>query len=182
MISSRVRSIREQFMRSVMRAFVGLLATSMPISTTAQPLPQTVLVIDQGTANTPTAQAIDRSFQSELDALSGTSVYVYLEHLGLSVFGAAHYPDLLLNYFREKFRGRPLGVIVARGTATLPYALRLRDELWPGTALVFAGVGEWAVAELKLPPDVSGVTFRLRPQDMVDAARRLVPGLRKIAF
>src|SRR5262245_29323600 len=163
-------------MHSVVRAFVGLLAASMPISTMAQPLPQTVLVIDQGTANTPTAQAISRSFQSELDALSGTSVYVYVERLGVTVFGGPHYPDLLLSHFREKYRGKPLGVIVARGTAALPYALRLRDELWPGTALVFAGVGDRAVAGLKLPPDVSGVTFRLRLQDMVDAARRIVAG------
>ena len=118
-------------MRSVARAFVALLAAAMPISATAQPLPQIVLVLDQGTANTPTAQAIGRSFQSELDALSGTSVYVYLERLGVSVFGGPHYPDLLLGYFREKYRGKPLGVIVARGTAALPYALRLRDELWP---------------------------------------------------
>ena len=148
----------------------------MPISTMAQPLPRTVLVIDQGTSNTPTAQAINRSFQSEIDALSGTSVYVYLESLGTAVFGDANYSDLLLNYFREKYRGRPIGVILARGTATLPYALRLRDELWPGTALVFAGVGDRAAAEWTLPPDVVGVTFHLRLQDMVDTARRLVPG------
>ena len=168
-------------MRSVALAIIGL-AISMPISTMAQPLPRTVLVIDQGTSNTPTAQAINRSFQSEIDALSGTSVYVYLESLGTAVFGDANYSDLLLNYFREKYRGRPIGVILARGTATLPYALRLRDELWPGTALVFAGVGDRAAAEWTLPPDVVGVTFHLRLQDMVDTARRLVPDLRKIAI
>jgi signal transduction histidine kinase len=72
-------------------------------------------------------------------------------------------------------------VIVARGPILVPHAFRLRDELWPGTPLIFADATAPSIAELKLPPKVTGVTHSLRLEDMVDVARALVPNLRKIA-
>ena len=135
----------------------ALAVAFLTVSATAQSLPRTVLYLDQGPSNNPAARAISGAFQAKLDDESGSSVFVYPENLAIPIFGSARYFDLLHDHFREKYRGRPIGIIVVRGTATLSYALRLRDALWPGTALVFTSVGETTVDKLKLPPNVTGL-------------------------
>ena len=43
---------------------------------------------------------------------------------------------------RAKYRDRPVGVLVAVGSAALCFALRWRDELWPGIPIVFTMVDQ----------------------------------------
>ncbi len=62
----------------------------------------------------------------------------------------------------------------------MPYALRLRDELWPETPVILAGIQEEALAPLRLPPNVTGFTFRHHLQDLVDTAHTLIPDLKQI--
>jgi signal transduction histidine kinase len=164
-----------------MRIILGLLAALIPISAIAQPLPRTVLLLDQGSANYPMAQAIVSAFQSEMNAQAGTSVPVIVESLNLAVFGQAHEINLLRDHLREKYRNRPISIIVARGPILVPHAIRMRNELWPGTPLVFADIATRSIAELNLPSNVTGVTNNPRLQDMVDVARALVPNLGRIA-
>src|SRR5262249_61953876 len=64
----------------------------------------------------------------------------------------------------------------------LPYTLRLRDELWPGTPVVFAGIQERRAARLSLPSNVTGFTFRHQLQDIVATADALIPGLKRVAL
>jgi signal transduction histidine kinase len=163
---------------SFMLALMSL--ASAPAS--AQQLQRSVLLLDQGSANYHLAQAMVSAFQSAMNAESESSVSIIVESLNLAVFGSAHHLNLRHDYFREKYRGRSIGVIVARGTTVLPHALRLRDELWPGTPLVFADVTVGSIAEFKLPANVTGVTHNRRLQDTLDVARMLVPNLGKIAI
>jgi signal transduction histidine kinase len=161
--------------------FIALGAGWTPIFVDAQPLPRTVRLLDQGSANYPMAQAIVSAFQSEMNAQAGVSVPVIVESLNLAVFGRAHHIDLLRDYLREKYRDRPISVIVARGPILVPHAIRMRDELWPGTPLIFVDIAARSIAELNLPANVTGVTNNPRLQDMVDVARTLVPNLGRIA-
>jgi signal transduction histidine kinase/ABC-type uncharacterized transport system substrate-binding protein len=148
----------------------------------SQTLPRTVLYLDEGTANNPAPQEIVKAFQSTLNADSGNSVSLYFESLGIPVFANTRYFDFLRDYFREKYRDRPIGLVIARGTTTLSYAVRLRDQLWPGVDLIFTAVDERAAAEMSLPPTVTGEAYQLHLQDIVDAARVVVPRLGKIVI
>jgi signal transduction histidine kinase len=161
----------------VMLVLLGLVSASAR----AQGLPRTILLLDQGSANYPMAHAIVSAFQSEINAQAKTTVPVIVESLNLAVFGDAHHIELLRDYLLKKYRNRPISVIVARGPILVPYAIRMRDELWPGTPLVFVDVAARTIAEMKLPPNVTGVTHNPRLQDMVDVARALVPNLSRIA-
>src|SRR5262249_31574675 len=89
------------------------------------------------------------------------------------------------NYFnilREKYRNKAIGVIVSNASRKLPYTLRLRDELWPGTPVVFAGIQERRAARLSLPSNVTGFTFRHQLQDIVATADALIPGLKRVVL
>jgi hypothetical protein len=100
-------------MRSVARAFVGLLVISMPISTMAQPRPRTVLVIEATTPNTSYFGEVNRAFNAAVAAESANSVYVHVESLAFRDFEGIRYSELLRNFLREKYRDKSIGVIVA---------------------------------------------------------------------
>jgi signal transduction histidine kinase len=64
----------------------------------------------------------------------------------------------------------------------LEYLLHRRAELWPGTPVVFAMVDEPTVGRLKDAPEVTGSFVQLKFQNMMTAARAVVPGLKRIAI
>ena len=73
-------------------------------------------------------------------------------------------------------------MIVAFGAGALSHGLRLRADLWQGVPIVFAFVDETAVELSHLPPDVTGKTTRMRLQDMLTAARAVIPDLSHVAL
>ena len=159
--------------------FVGL---APAMSKAAEPLPRSVLIIDQLEPGTPFFASFFATFRSTLNANSIVPISYYPEHLDFGRYRGPEYEELLRNYFRGKYREGSVSVIVVNGSGALGYALRLRDELWPGVPLVFAGVEQNTSALTNLPPNVTGTTMRTTLRDAVTAARLLVPGLERIAL
>ena len=151
------------------------------IAPAAESLPRSVLILDQSATSSVWYAAFSPVFRSTLNAGSAKRISIYEEHLDLSRFGGPQYDELLRNYLREKFRGRPIGLLVAQGLSSLDFVLRSRDELWPGVPVVFAGIDEKASARLSLPADVTGALYQQQFRNAVTTARVLVPNLKRIA-
>ena len=71
---------------------------------------------------------------------------------------------VLRSYLRDKFRDRPIGVVVAQGSSSLDFVLRSRAELWPGVPVVFTGVDAETAARFSMPSDVTGLIRQLTSQ------------------
>ena len=97
-------------------------------------------------------------------------------------FAAPDYEHSLNAHFRVKYRDKQVGVIIAVGPAALEYVLRSRAELWPEVPVVFTFVDKPTIAQLELPPDVTGNTLQSHPRDMIAVARTLVPDIKRIAL
>lgn len=80
---------------------------------------------------------------------------VYTESLDLNRFGGETYQDGFRRFLEEKYRDRPIGVVVAVGAAALELAIRWRPQLWPDTPIVFALVEEADFRRMRPPPDVT---------------------------
>ena len=162
---------------------VLLLAAGMATASAAgQPRPRTVLVLEATNPNTSYFREVNKAFNAAVAAESANSVYVYVEVLAFRDFEGIQYSELLRNFLREKYRDKPIGVIVAYNSLALSHAVQWRDDVWPGVPIIFTGVDDKFAAGLKLPADVTGFTVRHRLQDMVDVARRLVPQLRQVVL
>ena len=162
---------------------VLLLAAGMATASAAgQPRPRTVLVLEATNPNTSYFREVNKAFNAAVAAASANSVYVYVESLAFRDFEGIQYSELLRNFLREKYRDKPIGVIVAYNSLALSHAVQWRDDVWPGVPIIFTGVDDKFAAGLKLPADVTGFTVRHRLQDMVDVARRLVPQLRQVVL
>ena len=85
----------------VILVLAGLAPT---LSAAAEPLPRSVLILDQSDAHSAWYAPFSAAFRSTLYAGSAERISVYAEHLDLSRFGGPQHDDLLRNYLREKFR------------------------------------------------------------------------------
>jgi signal transduction histidine kinase len=169
--------------RLVLRLAVTVMA-GLPsaVSRAADPLPRSVLVLDQSAADSAWYAAFAPVFRSTLRAGSAAHVSIHEEHLDLSRFGGQRHDDLLRNYLRDKFRDRPIDVLVAQGSSSLEFVLRSRGELWPGVPVVFAGVDEETGRRSTFPSDVTGTLYQRTFRSAVTTAGLLVPNLKRIAL
>lgn len=164
------------------RVFIaGLFALLLPACLTAQEgRPHSVLVLDQSNLRGPFYYALSAGLREVLDA--DGRITTYSENLDLTRFGGAAYEEVLKRYLKEKYRDRKIDVIVANGPGTLEYTLRWREELWPGTPVVFAMLEAVQLARLGRLANVTGVVIRNSLADAITSARAVVPGLDTIVL
>ena len=160
----------------------SLVSVALAGSLAAAPLPRSVLIIDQYGPGLPFSAGISSGIRAAVISGSATQVSVYHEQLDLARFRGPVYEHSLNAHFRVKYRDKQVGVIIAVGSAALEYVLRSRAELWPEVPVVFTFVDKPTIAQLELPPDVTGNTLQSHPRDMVAVARTLVPDIKRIAL
>ncbi len=139
-----------------------------------------MLVLDQSDSDSIWFESFSSTFRATLNAKSATQVSVYSEHLDLNRFSGPGHDDLMRKFLRDKFSERPIGVLVAQGSAALEFLTRA--NLWPNIPVVMAAVDDATIARLRLPSNVTGTTYRLTFSDAVASARMLVPNLKRIAL
>jgi signal transduction histidine kinase len=143
--------------------------------------PRSMLVLDDANVRSPFYYELFSTLRATANA-NGPPVTIYAESLDLTRFNGQAYEEGLQQYLRIKYEGKPVGVIVAIGSAALDCVLRWRPTLWPTVPVVFGFVNEPTVARLTLPPDATGDVVKLRFADMITAARAVVPELQRIAL
>jgi signal transduction histidine kinase len=154
------------------------LAFSVPCA--AQQLPRSILVLEQSDVRGQFYAAIFSALRDRVNA-ADSPVSIYVENLDLNRFGGAEYERAVRDLIHVKYRNKPVGVVVAIGPASLSYALRWRSDLWANIPIVFGFVDEAALPGFTLPSDATGTTTRQSLEDMVSAARAVVPGLEHVA-
>src|SRR5215813_13479937 len=160
----------------------SIVVLGSPIAGGTAQLPRSVLILDQSGRDSVWFDAFFSAFRSTLETKSTMRTSVYAEHLDLSRFGGARHDELLRTYLGDKFSERPIGVVVAQGSAALEFALRSRAELWPGVPVIFAAVDEQTGKPLSLPPGVTGTFYQRSFGSAVATARVLVPNLKRLAL
>src|SRR5215470_440357 len=160
--------------------FCLLAPTTCATALASERLPRSVLILDQSTSFRPWPSAIIAGMRSFLRDSVGPPISFYVEHLDLSRFNGRSYEDSIEKHFRTKYRDTPVGVIVAIGSSTLDYALRLRAAVWPTVPIVFPAVDEETAGNL--PPDVTGISVQMTLADMIKASRMLFPDLKGFAI
>jgi signal transduction histidine kinase len=175
-----MRDVRRAIVRAATFAAFACLAPA--IAPAAEPLPRSVLILDQ----TEPASQWGFSFRSGLRSVLGADptapIAIYSEVLDLGRFSGKEYEDLLRTSLSAKYRNKPIGVIVVHGSTALEILLRLRSELWSTVPVVFGVVDEATASRLTFPPDVTGTVVRLRLSNAVAVARAIVPNLKRIVL
>ena len=168
--------------RLVMAIVFGFAVALTLAAARAEPSPRNILLLDEDTPIYPWFRQMSEAFYATIKTEAANPPFVFIENLGIDAYATADYFNILRSHFREKYRNRPIGVIVSNASRYLPYTLRLRDELWPGVPVVLGGIQERRAARLSLPSNVTGFTFRHQLQDIVATADALIPGLKRVVL
>ena len=159
-----------------------MLACVMSSATLAEaPLPRSVLILNQSTSIRPWPTAIIAGIQSSMSDPGEAPISYYAEHLDLYRFDSPRYETALLASFGAKYREKAIGLIMAIGPGGLRVAIKLRASLWPKQSIVFAAVDD-ETAMRELPSEITGSTIRLTFANMMNAARIIVPHLKRFAI
>ena len=110
--------------RIVMCIVFGLAVALTPVSTRAEPLPRTILFLDEDTPIYPWFRQMSEAFYATIKTETANPPFVFIENLGIDVYATANY----FNILREKYRNKAIGVIVTDASRELAYTLRLRDQ------------------------------------------------------
>jgi signal transduction histidine kinase len=144
--------------------------------------PRSILYFDQSDLRGPFYFQIFSALRARLNTNGAEPITLYAEDLDLSRFNGEAYKAELEQLVKEKYRDKPIGVIVAVGGATLELVLKWRTELWPQVPIVFTMVEKSDFERLKPPSDVAGRIVLLKLSDSIRAARAVVPNLQSIVL
>jgi PAS domain S-box-containing protein len=156
----------------ILRVFI-LIASAQVCRAVEVPTPKNVLVLYSFT---------DRRAQDDLEAMKSTtrsrvagSVDFHVEYLGSARFAAPGYEKAVTDSLASVYGSKKVDLVIAVFYPALRFAVDHRDELFPGTPIVFSSVPPRRLEGQKLWPGVTGVTMEVDLQGKIDLALRLQP-------
>lgn len=137
-------------------------------------------MLDIDTPVHPFSQRVITVFSSTIKSFTSRNVTTYVEYLGWNTFANERYLQQLQTHFHEKYRDRPIGVIVCScySSPSLTYTIGLRDAVWPSTPIVVGALLDSA----SLPPNATGYTHRPRPDNTINLIKTVLPAVKKIVL
>jgi hypothetical protein len=158
-----------------------LIATERAFTQT--PLPtKTVLILFDEHTDLPGLAVLNTSILSTLNADPSIKTDVYTESMNLSRFQRDGYEDFLRDYYREKYKGKKIDVVIAALSPSLSFALAHMQEIAPGAPIVFCGVDPSEIAGKDLGKNITGVLVKRDFTGTLDAALKMQPDTRKVVF
>jgi hypothetical protein len=146
--------------RFLWHIFILVVTGLTPAAALAAKLPRSVLIITQSSPTSGGPVAMFDAFASSPDVGATSRIAVYTEHLDLNRFPTPLHRQLTRDYFREKYRETPIGVVIVDGPVALDLVLSWRGEMWSEVPVIFSGIDETSAARLALTPNITGFVRR----------------------
>jgi PAS domain S-box-containing protein len=139
-----------------------------------------VLMLCSQRPDLPAVRLIEEGLREELGAATSPRVEWFSEYFDFGRFSTADHEAALARYLRERYADHRIDLVLPMEGQALAFALRHRDELFPGLPIVFVVLDPHDVDATNLPPDVTGVAARLDFARTVGLALALQPDAREI--
>ena len=149
-------------------------------SSEAQPRVQQVLVLQSFNRGNLVIDRFTTDFHFELDQRVGTPVNFVQVTVGPTGFVGAPEP-VTVGYIRSLFPdGRKPDLVVTLAAPAAVFARKHRQELFPGTPLLFAAVDQRVLRDVPLSEDEAAVTVLNDYSLLVDDILRLLPETKQV--
>ena len=139
-----------------------------------------VLMLFSNDSLLPAGNAVASSFQRTLEAENPDGVEIFTEFLDADRFPGPAHEARMESLLRDKYASTPIDLAIAIGPQALGFLSQRRASLFPGTPLVFAGVGERGMQQRGAPPNSTGVVSQFDPVRTLELALRLQPDARQV--
>src|SRR5437660_11124972 len=109
-------------------------------SNPAEARKKSVLILYDERMDLPGLELLNKGVTKGLTATFGTGVQFYCESLDLSRFPMSDNGAFRRDYYRQKYTGKKIDVVLAVMAPTLDFMVKHRNEIFPGVPIVFCGV------------------------------------------
>jgi signal transduction histidine kinase len=169
-------------LRLMTAAAMALVAPGCPMSAASQPADpsRTVLTIHWGPEDFPGTASVDAAIREALLSSVEPAIHYYAEYLETEEFPSNAALLAFRDYVREKFAGRGVDVVIANSTPALQFALRYREELFPGVPVVFVGGSLRGLTVDSAYAGVTGVLSDAPFAETLELALKLHPSVRRV--
>lgn len=177
------RSASRVFALLLARFYVVLLVSwfALPFAAAADdPPPLRVLILLGSDYTLPASVVEANAIRATLAAGTQRRVEFFTEALDANRLPLAAYEADFARFMQQKYRGRPMDVVIAVQPAALGFAERHRAELWRGTPVVFCAMPADWVRGRTFGAGITGVTATLDPVGTLELALRLQPDARQV--
>ena len=151
----------------------GLMAM-LRLVAAAQSPQKTVLVLIPLQRGSSMSVEIDDTIRTVLNGGLAGQLDYYTEYLDVARFPEPDYQPAVRDFFRRKYISQTFDVVVAPTNAMVDFAIKYRDELFPGATVVFA------TGSPRSESNTTGVVFPLNMKSSIDIAIQLHPDLRHV--
>ena len=165
--------------RSVALVVMALMLTFVLLPQIAEGRKNILLVFDEDKDFPGLAmlnQSLRAAFLSELHG----DVEFYSESLNLSQFRNRRHDGVLRDYYRRKYAGTRLDLVVAIMEPSLDFLLRHRDALFPTIPIVFCGIDRFNLPARTVSANITGVLVNRAYGPTLEIALGLQPGTRGV--
>jgi ABC-type uncharacterized transport system substrate-binding protein len=113
---------------------------------------------------------------------SEIKINLYSENLDLPVFQGESDQRRLAQFLHAKYAQQHIDAIVPMTFPGLRFVLLRRETAFPGVPAVFCLINVDDLSKLDRVPDLTGVALSLDIAKTIDIARKLQPGLKRLAI
>ena len=162
------------FLVATAAAFAGMQASTQQAS---------VLILLPGQPGLPAASLMATGIRSALLSEWSFRISIETELVDIDRFATPEAEENRLRALHpSKYAGRPFDLVITASNAPLRFALRVRDELWPGIPVIACAVDERGLRGVTVPRGVTVVTVRFDMDGTLAAALALLPDTRTVAL
>jgi PAS domain S-box-containing protein len=108
-------------------------------------------------------------------------ISIYTEYMDLKRFPEDPHIESLRRVFRIKYSKTRFDAILCTDDHAFQFLLQFRDELFPGTPVIFCGVNDFDPSMLKGHSSFTGVVEKIDIRGTLDIALRLHPDTKRVA-
>jgi signal transduction histidine kinase len=141
-----------------------------------------VLILDQEGGGRPALYAFLSGLQQALEKNVGGVIEINTEYLDTAIYAEPDYRKNFAADLNTKYRGRKFAALIAMDPNSLDYLLEVRPLHWPQVPIIFTGIDHEAARRFAGQTNSTGVTADVDVGGTLDAALRLCPDTRRIAF
>ena len=161
-------------------AFVALLLAMVPVSAGAQAPAKRVLVVYSHEREMAMYVGFDRALRASLESGGARPIEFYTEYLDLMRFAEPLQRQKAVDYFRVKYSGPRIDLIVTVGSLAYDFILEHGEATFPDIPVVFASVNATRLAQTTLRENITGVGVKRDVRQTLDLLMAVQPDTRQI--
>ena len=171
--------------------FSGLLLLALALLLSLPPLlvagagPETkkhVLVLFSGPSHLPAHALINQGIKSTFSLSPDPHIEYYIEYLDMYRNPSPDYSRGLLDFFRRKYSGVELDLVITIGSPALRFAVEHGDELFPLAPVAYTGILPEELEQINLDGNFTGVLAEVDFAGQLELILKVQPLTRRVAF